>query len=164
LELPKDGVLRMKPLRELEELRYDEKMESGITVKSDATYTLGQVNSDAVELKIEFDSPKAKEFGLDVLCDKEGKGGMRIAVNAETKKLRVGHVNAPFELKPGEDLTLRVFLDKNLVEVYANDRQAAAAALKNSPLENTGAKLFATGGDVKAKTITAWKMKSIYGK
>ncbi len=71
-------------------------------------------------------------------------------------------VNAPFELKEGEDLTLRVFIDKNLVEVFANDRQAAVNALKESPLENTGAKLFAVGADVKVKAVTAWKMKTIY--
>ncbi|MHC4338372.1 MAG: GH32 C-terminal domain-containing protein [Planctomycetota bacterium] len=35
-------------------------------------------------------------------------------------------VNAPFELKKGEPLRLRVFLDKPMLEVFANDRQAIA--------------------------------------
>ena len=56
--------------------------------------------------------PSAKEFGLDVLCSDAGEHGVRIAVLPESKTLRVGKVNAPFELKQGEDLTLRVFLDK----------------------------------------------------
>lgn len=162
LELPEDGVLRIRPLRELETLRYDEKQEKQITVKSNAGYTLKQVGSDAVELKVEFEGNKAEEFGLDVLCDKTGENGLRIAMIPKGKTLRVGTVNAPFELKEGEDLTLRVFIDKNLVEVFANDRQAAANALKGSPLENTGAKLFAVGADVKVKAVTTWKMKTIY--
>jgi len=37
LELPADGVLRIKPLRELAGLRYDEKNEKNITVKKDGT-------------------------------------------------------------------------------------------------------------------------------
>lgn len=162
LELPADGVLRIRPLRELETLRYDRKQEEGITVKSEMRHALKEISGDALELEVAFTSPAAKEFGVDVLCDKDGEKGMRIAVMARSKKLRVGRVHAPFELKEGEDLTLRVFIDKNLVEVFANDRQAAATALKGSPAQNTFVGLFANGGDVKAKTVTAWKMKSIY--
>jgi sucrose-6-phosphate hydrolase SacC (GH32 family) len=44
-----------------------------------------------------------------------------------SKTLTVGYINPPFELKKGEDLTLRVFIDKNMIEVFANDRQAAVA-------------------------------------
>jgi beta-fructofuranosidase len=70
-------------------------------------------------------------------------------------------VNAPFELNSGEDLTLRVFIDKNLVEVFANDRQAAAAAAKYIP-ENLTVRLFSKGGDAAVKQVKGWKMKSSY--
>ncbi len=162
LELPEDGVLRIRPLRELEALRYDRKRATRITVKRGTVQGLEGISGDALELELEFKSPTAKEFGIDVLCDRDGAHGMRIAVMAESRKLRIGNVHAPFALKGGEDLTLRVFIDKNLVEVFANDRQAAATALKNSPPQNTFVRLFANGGDVKVTTVTAWKMKSIY--
>ena len=113
-----------------------------------------------MEMEVTFPSPAAKEFGLDVLCDKDGANGLRIAVMAESKTLVVGKVAAPFELKAGEDLTLRVFIDKNLVEVFANDRQAAVAALKYTP-ENLGLSLFSKGGDIVVKVVKGWKMKSI---
>ena len=74
----------------------------------------------------------------------------------------VGKVDAPFELKPGEDLTLRVFIDKNLVEVFANDRQAALTARGGYAPENLGISLFSTGGDAAVKQVKAWKMKSTY--
>jgi len=73
----------------------------------------------------------------------------------------VGKVNAPFELKPGETLALRVFIDKNLVEVFANERQAAVTAGTYVP-ENLGVNLFSKGGNAVVKNISAWKMKSIY--
>jgi len=161
LELPEDGVLRIRPLRELETLRDDRKQEKGITVKSDAVYPLKEISGNTLELKVVFKSPAAKEFGLDVLCNKDGANGMRIAVMAVNKTLRVGAVNAPFELKQGEDLTLRVFIDKNLVEVFANDRQAAVSAGRYVP-GNTAVSLFSKGGDVVVKEVNAWKMKSIY--
>ncbi len=162
LELPEDGVLRIKPLRELQQLRYDPKRVTDVTIDSDTTLALSPVDGDAHELLLKFKAPVPKEFGIDVLCDEDGENGMRIAVLGESGKLRVGHVHAPFVLQDGEDLTLRVFIDKNLVEVFANDRQAAAAALGDSPAENTGARLFSVGGDVTAQSVTVWKMKSIY--
>jgi beta-fructofuranosidase len=55
-----------------------------------------------------------------------------------------------------------VFIDKNLVEVFANDRQAVMNAPKLVSLDNTGAILFSEGGDVKVETATSWKMKSVY--
>ncbi|MDP6047196.1 MAG: GH32 C-terminal domain-containing protein [Phycisphaerae bacterium] len=162
LELPKDGVLRIRPLRELEQLRYEEKVEKDVKVIAGAPRQLKHVASDAVELKLEFKASKASQFGLDVLCDKDGKSGLRIAVNREKKTLKVGPVTAPFVLKDGEDLTLRVFIDKNLVEVFANDRQAVMNAPKLVALENTGVRLFSETAGVTVETATSWKMKSVY--
>ena len=161
LELPEDGVLRIRPLRELEALRHDKKQEDGITVKSDSARRTEGISGNTLELEVAFQSPAAKEFGLDVLCDKDGENGLRIACLPESKILRVGTVTAPFDLKEGKDLSLRVFIDKNLVEVFANDRQAAVAAHKYEP-GNVGVSLFSKGGDVVVKEVKGWKMKSIY--
>jgi len=154
-------VLRIRPLRELQSLRYDKKQEDAITVKSDTSQVLKKISGNTLEMEVAFKSPAAKEFGLDVLCDKKGENGVRVAYLADSKTLRVGTVNAPFELKKGEDLTLRIFIDKNLVEVFANDRQAAVSAGKYIP-EDLTIGLFSNGGDVIANKLTAWKMKSIY--
>ena len=162
LELPKDGALRIRPLKELEDLRYAKQEEKDITVKGDAAYTLKEVNGDALELELTVKAPVAKEFGLDVLCDKDGKNGLRITVAGESKLLKVGKVEAPFELKKGEDLVLRVFIDKNFVEVFANDRQAAVAAAGRYVQEETSVSLFSKGGDIAVKEVRSWKIKSIY--
>ena len=164
LELPKDGILRIKPLRELKMLRYGEKSENKLTVTPKSPHPLKHVSSDAVEIELVFPAPTSKSFGLDVLCDKNGKGGLRIMLDQKGKAIKVGPVAAPFVRKPGEDLTLRVFIDKNLVEVFVNDRQAVMHALKGVSLDNTSAKLFSLDGDVKVKSVTSWKMKSTYPK
>ncbi|MHC4467669.1 MAG: hypothetical protein ACYSYW_14130 [Planctomycetota bacterium] len=78
----------MKPLRELEKLRYDRKQEKNITVKSEDTYALKGLTGDALELKITFSAPVPEEFGLNLLGDEEdGKGGMRIIAGADKKVL-----------------------------------------------------------------------------
>ena len=74
----------------------------------------------------------------------------------------MGNLDATFELKKGEDLTLRIFIDKNLVEVFANDRQEVSYAHKQNIRKNPNISLFAEGSDLKVKKVTAWKMKSIW--
>jgi hypothetical protein len=38
----------------------------------------------------------------------------------------------------------------------------ASAAPKLISLDNTGARLFSEGADLKVETVTSWKMKSVY--
>lgn len=162
LELPEDGILRIRPLRELKSLRCDEKEEKEITVKSDTVHMLKGINGNTKELEVTFAASAAKEFGLDVLCDTNGNNGVKVGYIAESTVLQVGKVRAPLELKKGEDLTLRIFIDRNLVEVFANERQAAVTAKEYVP-ENKGVRLFSMGGDTMVKKIRCWRIRSIYG-
>ena len=165
LELPADGVLRMKPLRELETLRYGRTSHENITVKSGGEYPFKGLAGDALELKITFSAPVPRQFGLHLLGSEEnGQGGMSIIAGADKKTLAIGNLNATFQLKKDEALTLRIFIDKNLVEVFANDRQAASYAHGPDIRKKPNISLFTRGGDLKVKKITAWKMKSIYAK
>jgi sucrose-6-phosphate hydrolase SacC (GH32 family) len=72
----------------------------------------------------------------------------------------VDYIEPPFELAEGEDLTMRIFIDKNMVEVFANDRQAAVAWHESTP-QRLRIGLFSRGGDSTAH-VKAWKMRSIY--
>lgn len=163
LSLPEDGVLRIKPLRELEKLRSDPKQERNITVKSDTKYLLKEIAGDTIELELVLDSPATSEFGIKILCGGDGSNGFTIAAGNACKTLRVGYSNPPFELREGEDLTLRIFIDKSMIEVFANDRQAAVAWHEYNP-EDLHVSLFSKGGDVTVKSISSWKMNPIYTK
>ncbi|UCG48485.1 MAG: GH32 C-terminal domain-containing protein [Phycisphaerales bacterium] len=159
LSLPADGVLRIKPLRELEKLRYDWKEEAEITVKSNSSHMLKDISGDTLELSVTIKPTGAREYGVSVFCDEEGRG-FPITIKPQSKVLAMGGIEPPFELKEGEDLKLRIFLDKGMVEVFANDRQAAVYMQKHDK-ENVGISLFTRGGDMTA-SVRGWKMKSIY--
>ena len=161
LGLPQDGVLRIKPLRELEKLRHDEKHVSNLTLPRDTVCMLEGVKGDAIELEVVIRSPKAKEFGINLLCDEKGENGFTIASGADSKTLTVDYIQPPFELKADEDLTLRIFIDKSMIEVFANDRQAAVAWHEYSP-ERLNVCLFTKASELVVKRVTAWQMKSIY--
>ena len=163
LSLSKEGTLLIQPLRELKKLRSDEKSVHDLTVKSDRTHLLQGMSGDTLELETVIEAPTAEEFGIKVLCDQGGKEGFTISSGKGSKTLKVGYSEPPFELKEGEDLTLRVFIDKNLIEVFANDRQAAVAWHDYKP-KDLQVCLFSKGGDLKVRRMSAWQMKSIYPK
>ena len=161
LSLPADGVLRIKPLRELEQLREEAKHEATVSLKSEVAHPLKEIAGDALELKIHFQPGTAKEFGVEVYCDAAGNNGFPIIIEPGGKILRLGDLKVPFELRAGEALDLRVFLDKNVIEVFANERQAAVASHRYAA-GNHGIRLVSRGGDAVASDITGWKMKSTY--
>ena len=162
LSLPEDGVLRIKPLRELESLRYDGNSVSAISIKSDSSRMLDGIAGDTLELNVTFQPTTAKEYGVNVFCDAKG-AGFPITVKPESQKLVMGNSEAPFEVKPSEVLNLRIFLDKGMVEVFANDRQSVVSMQPHKP-EDVGVGMFSKGADVEVKNIKSWKMQSIYQK
>ncbi|MCA9181452.1 MAG: GH32 C-terminal domain-containing protein [Planctomycetales bacterium] len=75
--------------------------------------------------------------------------------------MRLGDTVAPFELQAGEDLELRVFVDRNVIEVFANERQAVVASHPYAR-KNVAVSLFSEGGDVQVTDVRCCKMNSIY--
>ncbi|MCE9555298.1 MAG: GH32 C-terminal domain-containing protein [Planctomycetes bacterium] len=161
LELPADGVLRIKPLRELSKLRYDEKAWQDVKIADGREHKLEGLTGDAIELEVKIAAPVPKEIGLYLLGDENGKEEMSILTGSGRKGIKVGSPDAPFQLAHGEELTLRVFIDKGLVEVFANDRQAVAYG-HGKVRANPNIRLFSKGGEATVKSVKAWKMKSIY--
>jgi sucrose-6-phosphate hydrolase SacC (GH32 family) len=158
LTLPEDGILRIKPLRELEKLRYDRLREGNINVLSGENKML-RVRGDILELNISIKPTPATEFGVTVFCDQFGHG-LPVTIKPGEKIMMLGTVRVPFDLGKEETLNLRIFLDRGMVEVFLNDRQAVAG-MQVHEKENTGISLFSKGGDL-AGQVTSWKMKSIY--
>ena len=82
LELPDDGVLRIKPLRELESLRYNKVAKQDVTVTKGQNYKLEGITGDAVELKVTFAAPLPEEFGIKLLGDERGRNALSITAGA----------------------------------------------------------------------------------
>jgi beta-fructofuranosidase len=159
LELPEDGVLRIKPLTELEKLRYDEVSENSIAVVQDKPHELSDINGDALEIKVTISAPLPDDFGIKLLGDNSGNESLTIS--ADKSNLKVGNIDAPLVLEKKEDLTLRIFIDKNIVEVFANDRQGVAVEHEHIR-KDPNVTIFTHDKDLLVTEIRAWKMRSIY--
>jgi len=69
-----------------------------------------------------------------------------------------------FKLSKGKPLTLRVFVDTTLVEVFANERQYVMTDKRRNAGEGIRDRvaLFSQDGDLTVDKITGWQMKSAF--
>ena len=65
---------------------------------------------------------------------------------------------APFELAAGEGLELRIFLDRSVLEVFANGRQCITQRIYPTRADSLGVRLFSKGAAAKVSSIEAWDM------
>jgi sucrose-6-phosphate hydrolase SacC (GH32 family) len=158
LSLPDDGILRIAPIRELEILRSEEVDIPHIEVPPNRVSVLNGVTGDTLECAITIRFRSAHRFGTVVLCDSDGRGGLPITVDTRAETVTVGDVEAPF-VPQADSVTLRVFIDKAMVEVFADDRQAVIGAHHHA-LENIHVGLFAD--DRVTVDVIAWQLSSIY--
>ncbi|MBI5689747.1 MAG: glycoside hydrolase family 32 protein [Verrucomicrobia bacterium] len=69
---------------------------------------------------------------------------------------------AQFRLKGDEPLKLRVFIDRSVVEVYANGRQYAALRVYPGREDSVGVALRSLGRDSTVRSVEAWQMRPVW--
>ena len=57
---------------------------------------------------------------------------------------------------------MRVFVDKSVVEVFANGKQCVAMRVYPGREDSVGVSLRAQGDDAELKSLNAWQMENIY--
>jgi beta-fructofuranosidase len=170
LSLGDDGMLRMNPPEEIARLRYNGKKKAELAVSAGAELLLAGIRGNSLEVSLEMTGATARQFGVKVCRSPKGEEETLVYYDAVEKKLKVdtrkssltegprGIEAGPLELKAGEPLRLRVFVDKSVVEVFANGRQAVMRRVYPSRDDSVGVSLFSQGGPAAAATLDAWEM------
>ena len=65
---------------------------------------------------------------------------------------------APLEMKKGEIVELRIFIDKSVLEVFVNNRICLTQMIYPTLDDSVGVKLFSQGGDAEIIYIESWDM------
>ena len=161
--LSEDGFMRYRPIKELEALRHDKKQQS-IYVKSDETSLLESIKGNHIEINIDISELTSDSFGINVLCNDQGGEGLKIRVNRKENLIEAGKEKGELTLEDGEALNLRIFVDSNMIEVYANERQMLVTDKKRQAGEKIldSLSVFSDGNAQKFDQITVWQMKSAY--
>ena len=66
--------------------------------------------------------------------------------------------NAPFNVKKGEKIRLRVFLDKSMLEVFANGRQCITQVIYPTLKDAVDIQVFAEDASIKIEEVKAWQL------
>ena len=161
LTLAEDNHLIQQPARELQMLRGAVHELENVRVTSTARRLEG-VQGDTLELVAEINPADAKQAGLR-FGGRAQQSPWTIEYDGE--QLTVAGRKAPLKLAAGENLSLHVFIDGAVVEVYADHgRVCMTRVLEVTGGDDQTTEFFSTGGSASLTSMKAWKMKSIWPK
>lgn len=184
LTLAKDKKsLNIEPAKEIELLRYQPQVGKPFTVAAGKSATIQGIAGNSLELNLVIDPGQAKRFGLKVFSSADGREQTPVIFDIDKKTLSIdmrkssldtinykvftmvkdpkSYVTtqeAPFELKKGEKLHLRVFLDKSMLEVFANGRQCITQVVYPTLKDAVNLEVFSEDGPVKVEVVKSWKL------
>ncbi len=93
-------------------------------------------------------------------CD-DGREAVTISYDGRT--LDVAGTAVPFKLGGDEKtLTLHIFLDKSVMEVFVNGGRECVTKVIYTPEQDLGLELFATGGLAMVRSVDVWHIKPIW--
>jgi beta-fructofuranosidase len=181
--LNKEGKLGIKPIEELQTLRKKELISLSNKTLSEANEALKNIQGDMLEIILDVES-KSNKYGIKIRKSPDEKEETVLLYDAINKKLkadlsktslrRTGFIRDPlsgtdkradviqhFDLG-GESLKLHIFIDKALIQAYANDQKTITSWVYPSLEESKGLQIWTEGGEAKVKSMQVWEMKSIY--
>ena len=88
------------------------------------------------------------------MCDRR-----RASLDLETTKSVDG---GEFELADREPLRLRVFVDRSIIEIFANGKACLTQRVYPTRSDSNGVAVFAEGGSATLKTADIWQLEPIW--
>ena len=163
LELQAGGRLGIAPLPELAKLRGCHFHEYGLLLQPDSGWVVPDVKGDNLELLLDIDPGNCEEVALDLLCDPDGPDGTTVYFDHAGLRLGAGGRSGPFSLSPDENsLRLHVFLDRSVIELYANGRFCLTARCAPQSRQCNRVRLRARGRPALVRSLDIWHLDSIW--
>ncbi|RPJ51791.1 MAG: glycoside hydrolase family 32 protein [Chloroflexi bacterium] len=182
LEMRPDGWMSQRPAPEVETLRGEKHSWNNLALRENTVaqpLQLAGLAGDTLEMEIVFDlgagdGAREGSFGLQVRRSPGGEEWTEIRVDCQERMLVVdtNHSSLDEAVKPGrypisldftglDRVNLRVFLDRSILEVFANDRAIITARVYPSREDSTGIALFAERCAVRVERLDVWQMRPI---
>jgi beta-fructofuranosidase len=173
--------LRIEPTGDIESLRTSHKRVGTTQLPANQEFVLENVLGNAMEIVAQIDAKKAQMFEMNVLRSPNKEEYTRVAffrgrgyrgkslvtIDSSYASLLPDVASrapetAPLLLKKNENLQLRVFIDRSVVEVFVNGKQCVAMRVYPSRPDSVGVSMRSQGKGAVLKSLDAWKMKNIY--
>jgi len=185
LSLGADAQLRIAPVDAIATLRGANQHVAETTLPANRELVLEQIQGNTLELEVEIDPQEARWVELSVLRSPNAEERTSITFYNFDRALSVwyhtpgilcldGSRSSERDdvwLRPpekatlergGEPLRLRVFVDRSVVEVFANEKRYMAMRVYPGRDDSLGVSLRAQGQDAVLKRLDAWRMERIW--
>lgn len=176
------GTLGMAVAGDVESLRYDHRQVEPMSISANSEVLLDGVGGKTVEIQATIEPGNAREVGLYVLRSSDGAERTRISLypqdnrRFDTGSLQIDGAEAslspdvfartpeqgPIKMAQDEPLRLRIFIDRSIVEVFANDRQCLTLRVYPQREDSAGVSVFARGSSARLASFDIWRMRSIW--
>ncbi len=170
-----DGRVSFAPAPELAALRGAHRRWAGLQITYASAHVLPEIQGDSVEIVAEFAAGDAAAFGLDMRRSPDGAEYTRIVYDRARQRIEIDRRRSSssaedqhdvqggmLELADGEALRLHIFVDRSVVEVFANDHMCLTSRVYPSRPDSLGVALFAQGGAAELRSIDLWEVGSIW--
>ncbi|MCX6867474.1 MAG: GH32 C-terminal domain-containing protein [Verrucomicrobia bacterium] len=187
LTLGPDKRLRIEPVEALASLRGEHRQIGRTVLPANREIVLDLIRGNTLELAVEIYPKEARWVQLNVLRSPDAGEQTSITFFNFDRQLAYWYQTAgeivldgsrsstlpDVWLRPperavlkrgGEPLRLRVFIDRSVVEVFANGRQYLAMRVYPGREDSLGVSLRAQGQDAVLNQLDAWTMQSIWSK
>lgn len=175
LSLRTDGQVGIQPISQLQSLRGAQLVNITTDTSFDQANTiLSGIQSDTLEIEIELDGGQANEYGLKVRKSPQGeeetilyfkKSSQEFFVNREKSSLDtevLKGVQGDVVNLNGENVKLRIFLDKSMIEGYLNGLKSLTTRVYPTRNDALGLKLWGNANEqsITVKSLKIWEMNS----
>jgi beta-fructofuranosidase len=174
LSLSADNMLRFEPAPELKQLRGTHQCLKHLAVLPTSLTQLKEIKGECLEIRVEFILDEATEVGIGVRCTPDGAEQTLIRYDRLQGMLHIDRQRSslsedverdirsgPLALAAGESLFLHIFLDRSVIEIFANYRLCMSSRIYPSRTDSLGVGSFARGGSARIKALDVWEMGSI---
>ncbi len=186
LSLGDDGDLRIHPVPELQTLRTRHYYHGETRLTADTDIPLDALTGDCLELYVQMTPHDATACGVKVRRAPNGDEETCILYDATAGSVTVDLTKssldaevtyprltpqdadggtpytdsqvAPFTLADGEVLTLHIFLDRSVLEIFVNNRICLTQRIYPTRPDSLGVSLFADSSAAHLNSLNAWTL------
>jgi beta-fructofuranosidase len=158
LSLSPDGQLRQEPVPQLSKLHDRSSKRRNLALEGPGEI-LVLPRTNTLEIQADIDLQTATAVALEF---KTPGQPANVTVRLDRSELTIMDSKAPLHLSKGERrIMLRIFLDRSVLEVFANETVCLTKTIKPLAVDSS-LELRAQGGKALAKRVEAWPMKTIW--
>ena len=174
VSLSSDGRLVQQPVPELEKLRGRHFRAADVDLTNQTPELMSEVEGDCLEIVARMVSRQAEPVGLKLRRSPDGQEETKIVFDPWAGTLTVDRSRssldrsvalspqvAPLRLAPGEPLDLRVFVDRSIVEVFANGGFSLTTRVYPTRRDATQVVAWGMSDATRVDSLDVWEMQDI---